>query len=246
MKTTTSNGAFLALLFLAGLSACGGGQGEERGEGAEADAESTEATASKDGTDFVLYYPDRLAEVAPETFRVRFETTKGEFLVEVTRGWAPNGADRLYNLVKNGYYDGVYFHRVRAGFMAQFGTHGEPQVQVRWKEATIEDDPVLQSNTRGMLTYAKTGRPNSRSTQLFINYRDNSNLDLQGFAPVGRVIEGMEVVDQLHSGYGEIADLEGNGPDTRYMEYEGNRYLEENFPDLDHIISATLAEPAGE
>ena len=242
METTTSNRAFLALLFLAFLSACGGGQGEEGGEGAEAGAESTEASASEDDPDLVLYYPDRLVEVAPVTFQVRFETTKGEFLAEVTRAWAPNGADRLYNLVKNGYYDGVYFYRVMAGFMAQFGTHGEPQVQVRWRKATIEDDPVLQSNTRGMLTYAKTSRPNSRSTQLFINYRDNSNLDLQGFAPLGRVTEGMEVVDQLYSGYGDTAGR-GDGPDPRYMEYEGNRYLEENFPDLDQIISATLVEP---
>lgn len=246
MKTTTGNGILLALLPLAILAGCGGGRGEEGGEGAEADAESTEAAASEDGLDPILYYPDRLVEVAPETFRVRFETTGGEFLVEATRAWAPNGADRFYNLVKNGYYDGVYFHRVMAGFMAQFGMHGEPQVQVRWKEATIEDDPAVRSNTRGTVSYAKTNRRNSRTTQLFINYRDNSDLDLQGFAPFGRVVEGMEVVDALHAGYGDIADRGGNGPDTRYMAFEGNRYLEENFPELDHIISATLVEPAGE
>ena len=240
--TTIRNTALLALAVAVG---CGGGQGETEDTSAEGDGESTEATTSEDGLTAILYYPDRLVEVAPETFRVRFETTKGEFLVEVNRSWAPNGADRFYNLVKNGYYHGVYFYRVMAGFMAQFGTHGEPQVQVRWKDATIDDDPVLESNTRGTLTYAKTNRRNSRTTQLFINYRDNSRLDADGFAPIGRVIEGMEVVDQLHAGYGDTADQGGNGPDTRHMSFEGNKYLEENFPDMDHVVSATLVEPAG-
>ena len=122
--------------------------------------------------------------------------------------------------------------------------HGEPQVRVRWADATIEDDPVVASNTRGMVAYAKS-TANSLTTQLFINYRDNSNLDGDGFAPFGVVTEGMEVVDQIHSGYGNIANSGGNGPDTRNIAYEGNRYLEENFPELDHIISAKLVEPAG-
>ena len=238
MTRTTRNEALTLLLLLAVLPGCGGGNGSGDGEGQDA-----EAPADADGLNPVLYYPDRLVEGAPDTFRVRFETTKGEFLVEVDRAWAPNGADRFFNLVKHGYYDGVYFYRVMEGFMAQFGMHGEPQVQVRWAKATIADDPVMESNTRGMLTYAKTNRPNSRSTQLFINYRDNSRLDFDGFAPIGRVIEGMEVVDQLHSGYGDTAGRAGDGPDTRYMRFEGNRYLEENFPELDHIISATLVEP---
>jgi len=233
-------GLVCGLLTVALTAGCGGGNGS-----AEGGAENTDTTASGDGVSPILYYPDRLVETAPETFRVHFETTRGEFLVEVSRPWAPNGADRFYNLVKNGYYDGVYFHRVMAGFMAQFGMHGEPQVQVRWARATIEDDPVVASNTRGMLTYAKSRLPDSRTTQLFINYRDNSNLDLDGFAPFGQVIEGMEVVDQLHAGYGNIADLGGDGPDTRKIGYEGNRYLEENFPELDHIISARLVDSAG-
>ena len=242
MKTTTSNMALRALLplTLAALVGCGGGDGSADGDG-----ESTEAADSGDGLNPILYYPDRLVERAPETFRVRFETTKGEFIVKVNRFWAPNGADRFYNLVKYGYYNGVYFYRVMAGFMAQFGMHGEPQVQVRWERAKIDDDPVVVSNTRGTLTYAKTNQRNSRTTQLFINYRDNSRLDADGFAPVGRVIEGMEVVDQLHAGYGDIANRGGNGPDTRNMNFEGNKYLEENFPDMDHIVSATLVEPAG-
>ena len=242
MTTTTTDAAVRALLPLAIalIAGCGGGD-----RSAETDVQNTEAVVADDGLSPILYYPDKLVETAPETFLARFETTKGEFLVEVNRAWAPNGADRFYNLVRNGYYDGVYFFRVMAGFMAQFGMHGEPQVQVRWDSATIEDDPVVASNTRGMVTYAKSGQPNSRTAQLFINYRDNSNLDGDGFAPFGVVTEGMEVVDQLHSGYGNIANLGGNGPDTRYIEYEGNRYLEENFPELDHIISAQLVEPAG-
>ncbi len=266
MKTTTSHTALRVLLFaavgfprraaplvaspsrltpgfilgmLAVLSGCGGGDGS-----AEGDAGDTEESASGDGVNAVLYYPDRLVETAPETFQARFETTRGEFLVEVNREWAPNGADRFYNLVKHGYYDGVYFYRVMAGFMAQFGMHGEPQVHARWKTATIADDFVVASNTRGTITYAKSG-PDSRTTQLFINFSDNPGLDAQGFAPFGRVIEGMEVVDQLHAGYGNIADLGGDGPDARYIAYEGNKYLEENFPELDHIVSATLVEAAG-
>lgn len=224
---------------LAVLAGCGGGDGSAEGDGG-----NTEASAPGDGVNAILYYPDRLVETAPETFQVRFETTKGEFLVEVNRPWAPNGADRFYNLVGSGFYDGVYFYRVMAGFMAQFGMHGEPQVHARWTRATIKDDPVVASNTRGMITYAKRG-PDSRTTHLFINYRDNSDLDLDGFAPLGRVIEGMEVVDQLHAGYGDLAGRGGDGPDARYIAYEGNPYLEENFPELDHIVAATLVEPAG-
>ena len=183
-------------------------------------------------------------ETAPESFQVRFETTAGDFVVDVTRAWAPNGADRFYNLVRNGYYDGVYFYRVIGGFMAQFGMHGEPQVQVRWSRANIEDDTVVASNTRGMVTYAKGG-PNSRTTQLFINFGNNSRLDADGFAPIGRVSEGMEVVDRIHSGYGELEDFGGDGPRAYNITAQGNQYLVENFPDLDHIITATVVGPAG-
>lgn len=227
-------------LMLTLQAGCGGGADKAGDEGAGEEPPTPDVNV-------LLYYPDSLAETAPRNFRVRFETTKGEFTVEVDRAWAPHGADRFYNLVTNGYYDGVYFHRVMAGFMAQFGMHGEPQVQVRWAGANIQDDPVAVSNTRGTLTYAQTSRPNSRSTQLFINFRDNPGLDAQGFAPIGRVVEGMEVVDQLHSGYGDVANSRngGDGPDTRNIGYEGNAYLEENFPELDHIISAALVDPAG-
>lgn len=244
MEITLRSAAITALLplTLAALAGCGGDA--ESTDGGSADAEAAEDQSADPGINAILYYPDRLVETAPETFQVRFETTKGDFVVDVHRSWAANGADRFYNLVKNGYYDGVYFHRVISGFMAQFGMHGEPQVEVRWSRANITDDPVVASNTRGTVTYAKSG-PNTRTTQLFINFGDNSSLDADGFAPIGRVSEGMDVVDQLHSGYGELEDFGGNGPRAYNILAQGNQYLVDNFPDLDHIIAATLVDPAG-
>ena len=244
MKITSRSAGITALLplALAALAGCGGDGGGPDGEAAGEQSAEEESSASD--VNVILYYPDRLVETAPANFQVRFETTRGDFVVDVTRSWAPNGADRFYNLVRNGYYDGVYFYRVVSGFMAQFGMHGEPQVEVRWSRATITDDPVVASNTRGMVSYAKSG-PNSRTTQLFINFGDNSGLDRQGFAPVGVVSEGMDVVDQLHSGYGELEDFGGDGPRAYNILAEGNQYLVDNFPDLDHIIAATLVDPAG-
>ena len=244
MEITLRSAAVTALLplTLAALAGCGGDA--ESADDGSTEAEAAEDQSTDSGINAILYYPDRLVETAPETFQVRFETTKGDFVVDVHRSWAANGADRFYNLVKNGYYDGVYFYRVISGFMAQFGMHGEPQVEVRWSRANITDDPVVASNTRGMVTYAKSG-PNTRTTQLFINFGDNSSLDSDGFAPIGRVSEGMDVVDQLHSGYGELEDFGGNGPRAYDILAQGNQYLVDNFPDLDHIITATLVDPAG-
>ena len=182
------------------------------------------------------------AERAPDTVRVRFETSKGPFVVEAYRAWAPNGVDRFYQLAKNGYFDGDRFFRVLSGFMAQFGVNGDPAVNDAWKERTIPDDPVAHTNERGVVTFAAKGTPNSRSTQLFINYRDNSNLDAIGFAPIGRVTEGMAVVDSLYSGYGEGAP-EGNGPDQLRAQAQGNAYLQ-SFPKLDYITKATLITAA--
>jgi peptidyl-prolyl cis-trans isomerase A (cyclophilin A) len=189
-----------------------------------------------------LLDPTEAVETAPERFRVRFETTEGPFVVEVRRKWAPNGADRFYNLVKLGYYDGVTFFRVLDDFMAQFGIHGDPKVSRVWRNAQIPDDPVAQSNKRGMVTFATSG-PDTRTTQLFINYKDNSNLDRMGFAPIGRVVEGLSVVDKLYSGYGEGAPR-GNGPDQGRAQSEGNDYFRRDFPKLDHIETARIEEPA--
>ncbi len=186
-----------------------------------------------------LMNPAALTEKAPDVFRASFDTSKGTFVIEVTRAWAPLGADRFYNLVKNGYYDNCRFFRVISGFMAQFGIHGDPKVSAVWRGSNIKDDPVKESNKRGFVSYAMGG-PNTRTTQLFINYNDrNSGLDGQGFSPFGKVIEGMDVVDDLYSGYGEGAPG-GKGPDQTRVQMEGNAYLEKSFPRLDYIKSATI------
>jgi peptidyl-prolyl cis-trans isomerase A (cyclophilin A) len=185
--------------------------------------------------------PSRATEQAPDRFRVRFETTKGPFVVEVTRGWAPRGADRFFNLVRAGYYDDVAFFRVIEGFMVQFGINGDPRVNAVWRETPIPDDPVTQSNRRGMVTYARAG-PDTRTTQLFINFKNNASLDGQGFAPIGRVVEGLSVVDSLYSGYGEGAPR-GVGPDQGRAQGEGNAYLRGSFPRLDFVKTARVVTP---
>jgi peptidyl-prolyl cis-trans isomerase A (cyclophilin A) len=186
-----------------------------------------------------LMNPAALNAQAPATYKVKFQTSKGDFVIEVTRAWAPNGADRFYNLVKNGYYDGARFFRVIKDFMVQFGINGDPAVNTVWQKANIPDDPVQQSNTRGMVTFATAG-PNTRTTQVFINYADrNAGLDGQGFAPFGKVVEGMEVVDALYADYGEGAP-QGMGPDQGRSQSEGNAYLTKSFPNLDYIKKATI------
>ena len=198
-------------------------------------------TPSPAGPGATLLDPSLATEQAPDRFRVRFETTKGPFVVEVTRAWAPRGADRFYGLVKAGYYDDVAFFRVIPGFMVQFGIHGDPRVNEAWRAARIPDDPVAQSNKRGMVTYAMAG-PDTRTTQLFVNFKDNAFLDPQGFPPFGRVVEGMAVVDSLHSGYGEGAP-QGMGPDQGRVQQEGNAYLRASFPRLDYVKTARLVKP---
>jgi cyclophilin family peptidyl-prolyl cis-trans isomerase len=178
---------------------------------------------------------------APEVFHVRFETTQGPFVVEVHRDWAPQGADRFHALVSSGFFDNSRFFRVVAGFIAQFGIAGDPKVTAAWKDRTIPDDPVRQSNTRGTIAYAMTG-PNTRATQVYINLADNSRLDAQGFAPIGRVTSGMEAVDRLYSGYGEGAGGGMRGGKQGKILAGGNAYLDANFPKLDHLLRARLLE----
>ncbi|HET9716523.1 MAG TPA: peptidylprolyl isomerase [Pseudolabrys sp.] len=185
-----------------------------------------------------LSNPSALREQAPATYRVRFDTSKGPFVVEVTRAWAPKGADRFYNLVKNGFYDQTRFFRVISGFMVQFGINGDPQTMARWRAAQIGDDPVTQSNKRGTITFATAG-PNTRTSQVFINFADNARLDQSGFAPFGRVVSGMNVVDSLNAEYGEGAPR-GRGPDQSRIQNEGNAYLVKDFPRLDYIKKATI------
>ena len=181
---------------------------------------------------------DALAKAAPDSFRVAFQTGKGRFIVQAIRSWAPLGVDRFYYLASNGYYDGVKFFRVLPDFMAQFGIHGDPAVNSAWEERTIPDDSVRQSNVRGTVTFA-TGGPNTRTVQLFINKADNRRLDALGFAPIGRVIDGMQVVDSLYQDYGE-GPPHGFGPDQGRAGREGNRYFSREYPRLDSIVTARV------
>jgi peptidyl-prolyl cis-trans isomerase A (cyclophilin A) len=187
-----------------------------------------------------LLNPAFLTKQSPDVYRVKFTTTKGDFVVQVNRAWAPRGADRFYNLVENGFYDDAGIFRVLPGFVAQFGISARPAVARAWTRATIPDDPVTQSNLRGTITFATSGA-NTRTTQVFINLADNAALDKMGFAPFGKVVEGMEVVDSFYSGYGEGAPS-GRGPDQTRLTNEGKAYLDRNFPDLD-CIKTTLVQP---
>lgn len=178
------------------------------------------------------------ARPVPDTFLVAFQTNKGRIVVQTVRAWAPRGADRFYELVNDKFYDGVKFFRVLPDFMAQFGVNGNPSVNAVWKDRTIQDDPVTQSNLRGYVTFA-TGGPNTRTTQLFISKRDNKRLDGMGFAPFAKVVEGMDVVDSLNMEYGEGAP-NGPGPMQDRIQGEGNSYLNRYFPRLDSVITASV------
>jgi peptidyl-prolyl cis-trans isomerase A (cyclophilin A) len=205
----------------------------------KAAAPSKAGTSAKTGTsaarpyDRALLRPSLLKEKAPETFQVKFTTTRGDFVATVNRAWAPIGADRFYNLVKHHFYDNASFFRVIPGFVVQFGLSAYPPVSAAWEKANLQDEPVLQSNKRGYLTYAKTSMPNTRSTQVFINLKDNASLDRQGFSPFGFVdAEGMKVVDMFYDQYGDV--------DQDQISKVGKPYLDTKFPKLDSIKTATL------
>ena len=182
--------------------------------------------------------PARANEHAPEVFAARFTTTQGDFVIEVHRSWAPQGADRFYNLARIGFFDDTRFFRVVEGFMVQFGIPGDPVVAAKWRGTGIPDDPVTQSNLRGFVTFAMAG-PNSRTTQIFIDYNNHPRLDASGFAPFGKVVKGMEVVDALYKGYGEGAP-DGHGPNQERIQTEGNPYLDSEFPKLDRILKTEI------
>jgi peptidyl-prolyl cis-trans isomerase A (cyclophilin A) len=200
------------------------------------------ACADSGGEANALARPDdaALSAAAPDSFRVAFETSRGRFVVDANRAWAPRGVDRFHYLVRQGFYDGVRFYRVLPGFIVQFGLHGDPAVSKTWEEREFADDPFAQSNRRGTVTFATAG-PNTRTTQLFINTADNLNLDGMGFTPIGTVVEGMDVVDGLYAEYGEGAP-DGPGPDQQRIVDEGNAYLTRQFPKLDHIRTARIVE----
>ena len=174
-------------------------------------------------------------EHAPPTFRARFDTSQGPFVIEVQREWAPIAANRFYTLVKRGFYNDARFFRVLNGFMAQFGLSGDPKRQAEYASANLMDEPAKQSNLRGFVSFAKESAPNTRYTMVFINYKDNSYLDADGFAPFGQVVSGMEIADKLYSGYGRQ-----NVPDQRRIKSEGNAYLTAEYPQLDFIKTARI------
>ena len=179
-----------------------------------------------------VYAGQSADEKAPATFKVKFDSSAGPFVVEVTRAWAPNAADHFYTLVNNGFYNEARFFLVVPGFMVQFGINADPAVQAKFKNS-IQDDPVKESNKKGYVTFAQTSAPNSRSTQIFVNYKDNSFLDSQRFAPFGRVISGMEAVEKINPEAGEK-------PNQGAIQSQGNVYLKKEFPKLDYVKTATI------
>jgi peptidyl-prolyl cis-trans isomerase A (cyclophilin A) len=196
----------------------------------------TKSPAAKTGGS--LLHPETLKAKAPDVYEVKFVTTKGDFVLQVTRAWAPLGADRFYSLVKNHYYDGASFFRVVPGFVVQFGLTGSPAVNKAWTDANIKDDPVVQSNVAGSITFAMAG-PNTRTTQVFINLANNARLDASGFAPFGKVTDGMDVVSQFYSGYGDATTSHQDE-----ITNQGKAYLDKNWPKLDSIKTATIISPA--
>jgi peptidyl-prolyl cis-trans isomerase A (cyclophilin A) len=209
---------------------------QTRPTGVEHLAEPAPSRAVRDGA---LLDPASATALAPSVFRARFTTTKGDFVVEVHRDWAPHGADRFYNLVRIGFYDDTRFFRAIDGFMVQFGIHGDPRVAAAWKGATIADDPNAHTNARGTISFAKSGAPDSATTQVFVNYGDNSRLDGMRFCPFGEVVTGMDALDALYKGYGE-GGPGGQGPSQNRIQAEGNAYLDEGFPRLDRILRARI------
>jgi peptidyl-prolyl cis-trans isomerase A (cyclophilin A) len=197
------------------------------GCGSKAPDASKEATVQKAGK-------------TPDVYRVKFETSKGDVVVEVHRDWAPFGADRFYELVQSHFFDDARFFRVLKGFVVQFGLNKAPEMNTKWHTMQMVDDPVKETNSRGTITYA-TGGPNTRTTQMFFNLADNRRLDADGFAPFGKVVEGMDVVDSLYGGYGEGAP-NGAGPDQQSIETRGNAYLTDHYPKLDYIKTAVIAK----
>jgi peptidyl-prolyl cis-trans isomerase A (cyclophilin A) len=252
----------LVLVAMLGAVACSGGHHvthEEEGadaaqtagevesdpgaaEGQVADAETAEAEGAYGPQNLLDPTNPLINEVAPDEYRARFETSKGAFVIEVQRDWAPRGADRFYNLVRNGFFDDARFFRCIQGFMVQFGISGDPSVSQALNGWNIQDDPVKLGNKRGNISFAKKNLPHSRTTQVFINFVDNDGLDGMGFASFGKVVEGMDVVDQLYSGYGESQQGGGKGPIQAHIEMRGNEYLKESFPQLDFVKRATIVQ----
>jgi peptidyl-prolyl cis-trans isomerase A (cyclophilin A) len=240
----------IALLLAAVTLAASGYASAQSDSPAPAKSSTAQKTPAKSGAstagktyDHALLRPALLKDKAPETYQVKFTTSKGEFTVSVTRAWAPLGADRFYNLVKHHFYDNASFFRVLPGFVAQFGISGYPPVNAALSKATIQDDPVKESNKKYYLTFATAG-PNTRTTQVFINLADNARLDGMGFSAFGQVTDGTAVVDSLDSEYGE-GPPSGKGPDQSEIEKQGKAYLDKGWPNMDYIKTTTLVGAPG-
>ncbi|MBI3789903.1 MAG: peptidylprolyl isomerase [Gemmatimonadetes bacterium] len=232
-RGTAAAGTFPALRFpticaFLALAACGGDAPKAAPAGAA--PAPAEALVNPD--------PNKLAAAAPDSFTIVFTTTKGDVEVLVQRRLAPRGADRLHYLVTNGFFSGARFYRVLPGFVAQFGLSGIPAVDAAFDKLTLDDDPVRAKNLKGTLVFATAG-PNTRTTQLFINLADNAQLDQMGFAPLGKVVRGMDAVEKFYAGYGEGAPM-GAGPDQMKLKAVGNDYLKAQFPELDSVVRATI------
>jgi peptidyl-prolyl cis-trans isomerase A (cyclophilin A) len=227
---------FVPLFFAFLIAALSAAALRAQSQSTSATASHTQAHSTAHRTDPALFHPAALTAKAPDQFEATFKTTAGDFVIQVTRAWAPLGADRFYNLVKHGYFTDASFFRVVPGFVVQFGLSANPELNKVWSKAAIKDDAVTQSNHLGYLTFATAGA-NTRTTQLFISLADNTRLDSMGFAPFGQVTTGMDAVQKIYSGYGE-------SPDQAAITAEGKTYLDKNFPKLDHIISATITSPA--
>lgn len=218
---------------LSGISACSPSGKTVANEPAPVKApQREEAPAVSNARMARLLQPEKLREMAPQEFTVEMKTTKGNVKIAVYRDWAPDGADRFYNLVKSGFFRDIAMFRMVKGFVVQFGIHGSPLVSSVWRDATIADDAVKETNARGTLTFAKAG-PDTRTTQLFINLQDNPRLDAMGFAPIGKIVEGMDVIDAMNFSYGER-------PNQARIQREGNDYLKKSFPGLDYIESINI------
>ncbi|HTB76292.1 MAG TPA: peptidylprolyl isomerase [Polyangiaceae bacterium] len=237
--------SLLASLALAACSKATPEPGQSSSSGAETTAAASSAPAPGGSAALAsvlhpaLLDPANATDTAPDVYKAKFTTSKGAFVVEVHRDWAPHGADRFYDLVKLGYFDDTRFFRAVDGFMVQFGINGDPAVNAKWQSANVTDDPVKGSNKRGFMSFAQTNMPNSRSTQVFINYADNARLDGMRFAPFAEVVQGMDIVDSLYKGYGEGAPG-GMGPDQGRVQAQGNAYLDKSFPKLDAIKHAEI------
>lgn len=230
----------LILMLFAGLSLVSACNENAQDSPGKAESAPAQAPAAEPPAPDPLRNPALAQEKAPDHFRVQLDTTRGKIILAVERAWSPMGADRFYNLVTIGFFDEIAVFRVIENFMAQFGIHGDPGVSRVWQRATIKDDPVVESNTRGTLSFAKTGRPHSRTTQIFINFKDNTNLDGMGFSPFARVVEGMDVVDEIYK-VGE-GRPRGPGPNQNRIQTMGNAFLEKNFPKLDYIKGARIVD----